>query len=80
MMQATYQRPSGFSDRPSFDEQVYIVGYCYGHHGDAGGYGRGADTVLAIFTRSDGSFSWAPIRHFNLRAEHAAEAIDAKNC
>jgi hypothetical protein len=40
--------PTGLGDRPFSEQPVTIVGFCYGKHLDALGYGRSGECTLAV--------------------------------
>lgn len=69
-MKAIYRMPSGFSDLRFYESEVEIVGYCFGHHRDANGYGRSGETALAIFW-SNGSLDYAPVGFIASKARGA---------
>jgi hypothetical protein len=68
-LKATHHKPTGFSDRPTYDEPVTIVGYCYGRHQDAGGYDRQGECTLAVFIDSGGRLKASPLHYFSTAKE-----------
>lgn len=63
---ALRRRPTGWPDRPPVEHNVEIISFVFGVHDDALGYGRRAETVLAIFMDDNGCLRAAPINQFRL--------------
>lgn len=48
VLMATLRAPTGFSDSPYNESRVRVIGFSYGSHQDAAGYGRQAQCMLAV--------------------------------
>lgn len=56
--------PTGFRDVAAHETPVTIVGFVYGKHQDAGGYGRVGECTLAVYQHEDGWLDAGPLSWF----------------
>lgn len=77
-LHATLREPTGFSYPLHFESSVIILGFVYGRHQDAGGYGRSGECTLAVYVKRDGKVASSPIWWFEITDAASLKALQAK--